>query len=229
MKTLFKPILFFIIIIAFACKKTEGTKPTDSVYLPTIPQVPVQETQAPVSATPVNNNGIINIAINKTLKYGSFITIDADNNGMNDLYFCSVLAMYNDVGHLYLMGSATSQSGSKILLKNDQEPWSLNMQWVNALDEGTMIQATPPVQDIFQNFMIKGAILDVPETTNIPQGTWVNKADKYMGFTVRIAGATHYGWVRMSHSKDDNKAILIADMAYNATPGEMIKAGQKSK
>ncbi len=215
--------------LAVACKKVEEAKPTDKDYLPTIPLVPVQENQESVSGTPVNNKGIISITLNKTLKYNSFITIDVDKNGMNDLYFCSVLAMYNDVGHLYLMGSATSQSGSKILLKNDQEPWSLNMQWVDALDEGTAVQATPPSQDLFQNFMIKGALLDVPETTGIPLGTWVNKTNKYMGFTVRIAGATHYGWVRISYLKDEPNAVLIADMAYNTTPGEMIKAGQTTK
>lgn len=49
--------------------------------------------------------------------------------------------------------------------------------------------------------------------------------DGYLGIKLNVNGNTHYGWVRMDMAADA-KTVVIKDMAYNATAGGPIQAGQ---
>lgn len=212
-----------------ACKK-DNNNATPNEPLTAIPQIPPQENQKAVTGITENNNGIIYTQINQELSYNKFITIDADGNGQNDFYFTSVLIYHDNQAHMYLLASPVSKAGGKIQLDTLQE-LVMNGMWAKPLDAGTSINATAQPNCIWSSFMIKGVTLDVIDNTPNAKtfyGPWVGKADKYLAIQVRINGAIHNGWVRISHTVGEQRMILTG-YAYNATPVEAIKAGQTLK
>ncbi|HTS36772.1 MAG TPA: hypothetical protein VMH04_13940 [Candidatus Solibacter sp.] len=54
-------------------------------------------------------------------------------------------------------------------------------------------------------------------------GPWADVTNRYVGVKFVIAGATHYGWVRMSTSK--TSLPVITGYAYETTPQKSIKEG----
>jgi hypothetical protein len=216
--------------ILSSCRKDNDTKPEPDEVLTTIPAVPAQEGQQPITGITANNNGIVYTQFNKELSYNKFLTIDADGNGENDFYFTSVLIYHDGQSHLYLTASPVSKNGGMLQLDETQELLT-NGMWTRPLDAGAEIGSTPGPNTIWSNFMIKGVALDVVETTSGGKtfnGPWVGKQDKYLALRIRINGAVHYGWVRMSHSANEERLILTG-YAYNSVAGEKIKAGQTLK
>lgn len=68
-----------------------------------------------------------------------------------------------------------------------------------------------------------GAPFSAYNTTNIG-GNFVNTTDAYIGVKFDIAGAAHYGWVRVDLSADGT-TLTVKDYAYEATAGTAINAG----
>lgn len=54
--------------------------------------------------------------------------------------------------------------------------------------------------------------------------TWMGTTS-YVGFKVRNAGATHYGWIKMS--VNSNNTITVYEYAWQTTPNAAIAAGDK--
>lgn len=55
-------------------------------------------------------------------------------------------------------------------------------------------------------------------------GNWNNQTDKYLGVSLEINGATHYGWIRMDIGTDQ---IVIKDYAYEDIACLPIAAGSQ--
>jgi hypothetical protein len=56
-----------------------------------------------------------------------------------------------------------------------------------------------------------------------PLFSWANYPEGYLGLRFTIAGATHYGWARLSIPSA--AGFTLKDYAYNSVPGEAILAG----
>lgn len=54
--------------------------------------------------------------------------------------------------------------------------------------------------------------------------TWLNQT-AYVGFKVKNAGATHYGWIKMS--VNSNNTFTVYEYAWQTTPNTAIAAGDK--
>lgn len=62
-------------------------------------------------------------------------------------------------------------------------------------------------------------------------GPWLNVKNLYLGVTFTIAGATHYGWVRLSVTVNKttcNAQVLLTGYAYENTPNKAIPTGKIS-
>ena len=68
-----------------------------------------------------------------------------------------------------------------------------------------------------------GAPLSAYNTSNTG-GNFLNATDAYIGVKFDIAGAAHYGWVRVDLSADGSM-LTVKDYAYEATAGTAINAG----
>lgn len=208
-----------LILLFQACEKE---KAPDQVI---IPEIPSQETQAPSTGTTVNNGSISYTTINQELAYNKFIALDVDNNGKNDFYFTSVLIYHGGQSHLYLLASPVSANGGKLLL-DDTEELVMNGMWAKPLNAGTGISPVVSGNTVWSNYMVKGVVLDViQDNSNLFNGPWVGKQDYYMAIQVLISGKAHYGWVRISHTVNEER-IIISGFAYNTVAEEGINAGQ---
>jgi hypothetical protein len=68
-----------------------------------------------------------------------------------------------------------------------------------------------------------GAPFSAYNTTNTG-GNFLNATDAYIGVKFDIAGAAHYGWIRVDLSADGT-TLTVKDYAYEATAGTAINAG----
>ena len=210
-----------ILILISACKKEKGV-----VKAPIIPLIPEQETSQPIDGTSITNNNIVYTKIDQELSYNKFLTIDADQNGKNDFYFTSVLVGQDNQSHLFLMASAVSASGAKILLDDSQE--LVIGMWARPVSDGTLIGAAGPPYSSWSNYLIKGMLLDVIERdkeTDVFNGPWVAKTDKYLPIQININGKLHFGWIHFTHRANE-KRMMILGFAYHNVAGEIIRAGQ---
>lgn len=213
-----------------SCKKENNLQVQPDEKPTTIPTIPAQENQQAITGVTVNNNGIVYTQFNQELSYNKFLTVDVDGNGKNDFYFTSVLIYHDKQAHMYLTASPISENGGMLQLDETQE-LVMNAMWAKPLNADTEIYSTPGSNTIWSNFMVKGVALDVVDTgvpVKIFNGPWVNRQDKYLAMRIRINGAVHYGWLRMSHSAGEQRMVLTG-YAYNTVTGESIKAGQTLK
>ena len=75
--------------------------------------------------------------------------------------------------------------------------------------------------------VVKGTYLGAPFNTNYGPyiyGNFAGSTDAYIGVKFDIAGAAHYGWVRVDLSADGSM-LTVKDYAYEATAGTAINAG----
>jgi len=213
-----------------SCKKEANIQTKPDEVLTTIPAIPTQEGQQAITGVTANNNGIIYTQFNQELSYNKFLTVDANGDGKNDFYFTSVLIYGDGLSHLYLTASPVSKNGGMLQL-DDRQELVTNGMWAKPLDAGSDIGPNVGANTIWSNFMIKGVALDVAENearVKSFNGLWVGKQDKYLALRIRINNNNHYGWVRISHSANEERMVLTG-YAYNAVAGEIIKAGQTLK
>lgn len=227
MKKIFITLLSTLLVFQ-ACKKEKNDRPIPPK--PAIPHVAEQEREAPVTGITINTGGIVYTQINRELGYNKFITIDADQNGKNDFYLGSVLIYHGGMAHMYLFGSPVSANGGKLLVDNSEE-LEINGLWAKPLDAETTIGSNTPNNTAWENFFVKGLLLDVVDIGNNEhtfKGQWIGKQDKYLAMQVRINQQYHYGWIRISHTAGEQQ-LVVTGFAYNAKAGESIKAGQTLK
>ncbi|HPD65306.1 MAG TPA: T9SS type A sorting domain-containing protein [Bacteroidia bacterium] len=60
---------------------------------------------------------------------------------------------------------------------------------------------------------------------NITLGKWRGGSEKYLGLRFKIGNDWHYGWARLSVSKNAD-TVVIKDFAYESHPAKKILAGQ---
>jgi len=59
-----------------------------------------------------------------------------------------------------------------------------------------------------------------------PIGQWTDMENHFIGVKFKIDENTHYGWVRLSVTRDCER-FTVYDYAYEDEPGKAIRAGQK--
>jgi hypothetical protein len=63
--------------------------------------------------------------------------------------------------------------------------------------------------------------------TSFGHGFWANVQNRYLGLQFKINGETHYGWARLSVSRQAyHFTAVLTGYAYEDTPNTAIKAGQ---
>jgi len=63
--------------------------------------------------------------------------------------------------------------------------------------------------------------------TSYVHGFWVNVKNRYLGLQFKIAGQTHYGWARLTVTREAFKfTATLTGYAYETSPNTAIKAGQ---
>ena len=75
--------------------------------------------------------------------------------------------------------------------------------------------------------VVQGTYLGAPLSTSYgpyTNGNFAGSTDAYIGVKFDIAGAAHYGWVRVDLSADGSM-LTVKDYAYEATAGTAINAG----
>jgi hypothetical protein len=92
------------------------------------------------------------------------------------------------------------------------------LEFASALKRGAQIGPSA-------NF--SGKLLWVSGTEYGYGGDWYNVADQYLGLKFSIAGATHYGWARLSVSVANRKVTAtLTGYAYETVAGRPITAGK---
>jgi hypothetical protein len=59
----------------------------------------------------------------------------------------------------------------------------------------------------------------------MPGSPWAGVVDGYLGVRIKVAGAWHYGWIRLDVPADAS-SFTLKDFAVNLYPGESILAGE---
>ena len=77
----------------------------------------------------------------------------------------------------------------------------------------------------FLQYVTYGPPLSAYNTTYASGGGFIGATDAYIGVKFDIAGAAHYGWVRVDLSADGT-TLTVKDYAYEATAGSTINAGE---
>jgi hypothetical protein len=88
-----------------------------------------------------------------------------------------------------------------------------------------------------QNFVASGYngenMIDVTHTTtggpSFVGGAWANVRNKYLGLKFQIAGETHYGWARLTVTREFfHFTAILTGYAYETVANTAIKAGETS-
>lgn len=61
-------------------------------------------------------------------------------------------------------------------------------------------------------------------SVSFSNGPWVNATKRYLGLKFMIDGKVHYGWARLTVTKNIDRVILTG-YAYETTPNKAIRAG----
>ena len=63
--------------------------------------------------------------------------------------------------------------------------------------------------------------------TTSPLGPWLNVKDRYLGLRFTIKGQSHYGWARLTVTRQNRKIMaLLTGYAYETIPNKSIIAGK---
>jgi len=145
------------------------------------------------------------------------ILIDLDNDGTHefDLRLKYTVGLYINPNSLITgasvlgnpLGGSSDNYQYPFALNKDYTISSLNTSWMNNQDQIL----------VYNNCSYTGS----------DYNQWCNLGgeDRYLGLRFQIAGATHYGWARLSVTDLPNNWILL-DYAYNSAANEPINAGQ---
>jgi hypothetical protein len=104
-------------------------------------------------------------------------------------------------------------------------PWN-SIQWPASLPFGQLIDANTDMSvtnHLIREYRPGGSCPGGMGCVPGPPITWALVSQAYLGLRFDIAGATHYGWARLS--VPSATSFILRDYAYNSVPGEGILAG----
>ena len=105
-------------------------------------------------------------------------------------------------------------------------PWGAS-QWPASLSFGQMIDSTTVMSAtnrMIRQYKPGGSCSGSSGCVPGPPITWALVSEAYLGLRFDIAGATHYGWARLS--VPSATSFTLKDYAYNSIPNQPILAGQ---
>jgi hypothetical protein len=160
---------------------------------------------------------------------GDTCFLDLDNNGQADYnlyakqipYYCHSCLMSSPEQKVVIDRVDTNVIAHVI-------PWG-SSQWPQSLPSGAMIDGNTEMSAT--NHMIRqyqpGGFCPGYQNGCVPGPpiTWALAPQAYLGLRFTIAGATHYGWARLS--VPSASSFILRDYAYNSIPGEGILAGDE--
>ncbi|RFZ92613.1 hypothetical protein D0C36_14450 [Mucilaginibacter conchicola] len=204
-----------------ACKK-DRVQPGD-IH---IPEDPIETTPVTGETQPSKEN-IVYRKLNSSLGYNKHIFLDANADGVVDISFSSVLIMHDGTQHLYLSAYSKATTGNRVYVQKGDELVNGGL-WTYPFSEGQIIEPTEANNVKFTANQQKAVIMSITSASpkDKVNGLWVNQADKYLGFALKIDGEPHFGWVKLSHVTATNE-IKISEYAYNKNAGDDIRAGEK--
>ena len=103
-----------------------------------------------------------------------------------------------------------------------------------ALPPGSVVGSSRTFTNVHQNERIMAQAFQLPYYNTGVSGNWANVKQAYLGLKFDIKGQVHYGWAEFNaNAALGNHNQLLADAtllgyAYEATPNQSIKTGQKS-
>jgi hypothetical protein len=162
---------------------------------------------------------------------GDTCFLDLNNNGQTDFklsqfelpYYCLTCLQTEPEERVMVFPVATNVVADT-LLWSEIWPQSLGMDRVIGADLSWSVTNGLVIQDI-----PGGGCMNGPFPVNCSPGppiTWqlASGSPRYLGLRFSIAGATHYGWARLSVPNAGEFTLM--DYAYNSVPDEPILAGE---
>jgi hypothetical protein len=165
--------------------------------------------------------------LDSVLGYQQHATLKIDDDSIPDILLGSLLVIHNNIQHLYLYAATNSKTVNKILVKQGNiEP--INGYFGYPLPAGQAIESSIDDQYLWTRIPHKAVLIDItnPGNTKTVNGLWKGLQKHYLGIQLVINNQKHFGWICISHLPDED-VLTIHDLAYNTTPGQPIKAGQR--
>jgi hypothetical protein len=103
-----------------------------------------------------------------------------------------------------------------------------------ALPQGSVVGSSRTFTNVHQNERVMAEAYNFVYYGTGVSGNWANVKQAYLGLKFDIKGQVHYGWAEFSvNASVRNRHQLLVDAtllgyAYEATPNQSIKTGQKS-
>lgn len=164
--------------------------------------------------------------LNTVFDYRRHQSLDINEDGKTDYYFTTELFEINGSPYLYFYVNQKGAFGNHILLKSGPDT-DVDGLWAQPLNSGEKITAEVSANLEWHSYR-SGLLINISETDieKTYEGLWVDKKQRYLGIKFMRNGQTHYGWVKLSHDKNQDE-ILIESYAYNSSPNKSIRAGQE--
>jgi ureidoglycolate hydrolase len=185
---------------------------------------------AQIVYTDVNPDTTITQSTNGSSAY----SLDMNNDGITDV---TMTAMLN--GTVSRSVQVGTSSGSQVLNYSAPAPGGNVILLAKARNNNAIISSTTPsgtnsiwsnAQNVYFRRIQRIVINRPPYYANVTWGDWSNNTDRYLAVRISVAGAWHYGWVRLSVIVSMTSAVsfTIRDYAYNSIPNQPILAGETS-
>ncbi|MFL2571491.1 MAG: T9SS type A sorting domain-containing protein [Parvicellaceae bacterium] len=126
---------------------------------------------------------------------------------------------------LTFIGGVVNTLGASELVGTDSLIFGANILFVDTIGVGELIDGSLGYINSNMPSVFAGAGIRVTATAlNTALGEFEANKDGFIGVKFAIAGATHFGWIRVSAAADCY-SLIIKDFAYEATPNTGIVAG----
>ncbi|MBK7751924.1 MAG: T9SS type A sorting domain-containing protein [Flavobacteriales bacterium] len=158
---------------------------------------------------------------------GQTCNLDLDNNGQTDFQLYRT-EISNTCGFGCVLPLPVQQIKIDRVGTNEiayVTPWN-SIQWPASLPFGQLIDANTDMSvtnHLVREYRPGGSCPGGMSCVPGPPITWALVSQAYLGLRFDIAGATHYGWARLS--VPSATSFTLKDYAYNSVPDEGILAG----
>lgn len=148
----------------------------------------------------------------KTFKFGEYVYLDIDKDGIDDFQFSTVIVNKEGVIHTKYMVNTLGQN--QILTADNSA--SINEEGMSISEFGNESWSTK-----------SGEIIEQVEdgTSNHWNGTWSGDRDQYLGIKLVKEGKEYTGWVNVSIDPE-KEAAYVHGYAINRNSNSGIAAGQ---
>ncbi len=159
---------------------------------------------------------------NITVGFGSQISIDINKDGINDFTIAGEGANYDH--SFYATFAIQPLTGGKVV-GGKRGPLG---PYASALVKGANIGPSAHFSSSVarSQITIERLLGEASASTHESfYGEWPGINDRYLGVKFLIKGATHYGWIRMSVSEQQEISGTITEYAYETVTNKKIGAG----